>query len=109
MSKTLAAELRHRVIIQENTGTVNDGAGNQVPLWELVASVPAKVTPVSGNEITLAEKRTQEITHIVKIRYRPNMRKDKHRIIFNGRVMRIQYIINKDELNIQLNLQCKEV
>lgn len=109
MKKTLGAKLIHKITIEENKGTVNDGAGNQVPFWELVASsVPAFVRPVSGAELTRYDKTQQELTHNVKIRYRPNMRKDKHRIIFNGRVLGIQYIINTDEQNIELNIQCSE-
>jgi SPP1 family predicted phage head-tail adaptor len=109
MRKTLGAKLIHRITIEENRGLTNDGAGNQVPLWETVASsVPAFVKPISGAELTRYDKKMQNLTHNVKIRYRPNMRKDKHRIIFNGRVLGIQYIINTDEQNIELNMQCSE-
>ncbi len=110
MRKTLGAKLIHRVTIEENKGTVSDGAGNQVPKWEPVAvNIPAYVKPVSAAQINNYSKVAQETTHLVEIRYRPNMRKDKHRVKFNGRVLSIQYIINKDEKNIELNFQCKEV
>lgn len=109
MRKALGARLRHRITIEENKGNVNDGAGNLVPLWEpIVTNLPAEVSPSNGTELTRYDKKMQEITHNVKIRFRPNMRKDKHRIIFNSRVLAIQYIINKDELNIELNIQCSE-
>ncbi|AKU43349.1 head-tail adaptor protein [Bacillus phage Silence] len=107
--KTLGAQMIHRVTIEENAGNVNDGAGNIVPKWVPVASlVPAKVTPTNGAEITTADKKAAQITHIVKMRYRSGLIKDKHRVIFNGRILKIEYIINKEERNIQLDLQCKE-
>lgn len=102
-------KLRHKITIQEQQGTDNDGAGNEVPNWVNVAFPWASVNPYRGTETTIAEKRTEEVSHIVTIRYRKGMKKDKHRVILkDGRVLKIEYIINKDERNIQLELFCKD-
>ena len=100
--------LRQRITIEENTGTTNDGAGNQIPAWVPVATVWAEVRPTSAYEAKIAEKNGQYTTHMIKVRYIPGIKKDKHRIKFNGRVFKIQYIINTDEKNIELNFQCLE-
>lgn len=103
-------KLRHKITIEENKGTVNDGGGNKTPLWEPIASdIWANVRAVSGNEINIASKNIQELTHVVTIRYKTGIKKDKHRVNFRGRILKIEYVINKDELNIELILQCKEV
>jgi SPP1 family predicted phage head-tail adaptor len=101
-------KLRHRVTIEENRGTVNDGGGNKTPVWEPVATTWANVKPINGNEKTIAEKNAQEISHIVTMRYRSDIKKPKHRINFNERILAIEYIINVDERNIELTLQCRE-
>lgn len=101
-------KLRHRVVIEENMGTVSDGGGNKHPNWEMKATAWAEVKPTNGYERTVAERNGQQITHKVKMRYRTDIRKDKHRINFNGRVLAIEYIINTDELNVELVLNCRE-
>jgi SPP1 family predicted phage head-tail adaptor len=103
------SNLRHRVNIEKNQGTVNDGGGNKTPNWVVIATTWAEVRPSNGTEVTIAERKGQEITHNVKMRYRSDIKKDNHRINFNGRILAIEYIINKDERNIELNLQCREV
>lgn len=101
-------KLRHRVTIQENQGTINDGGGNKLPNWVDVATVWAEVRPVNGQEATIAEKRGQQVTHAVNMRYRPNVKKDKHRIIHKGRILKIEYVLNVDERDIELNITCRE-
>lgn len=102
-------KLRHQITIEENKGTINDGGGNKIPNWEAIATnVWANVRPVNGSEATIGEKRGQQLTHSVTIRYRAGIKKDKHRIIYKGRIFKIEYITNKDEANIELNIQCIE-
>ena len=102
------SKLRDKIIIEEDQGTINDGYGNTKKNWVQVAAVWAEVRPLRGYEVTIADKKGQEITHNVKIRYRPGLKKETQRVIFKGRILAIEYIINKDERNIELNLQCKE-
>lgn len=106
--KILVNQLRHKITIEENQGTINDGGGNKIPVWVPIASdVWANVRPIDGSEITTAERLEQQLTHMVTIRYRKDIEK-KHRIVYRGRILKIENIINKDELNVQLILQCKE-
>jgi SPP1 family predicted phage head-tail adaptor len=101
-------KLDKRVIIEQNMGNVSDGAGNKIPNWQPIAEVWAGVKPLNGSQTNIAEKKAAQITHNVKMRYRTDIVKDKHRINFKGRILAIEYIINKDERNVELNLQCVE-
>jgi SPP1 family predicted phage head-tail adaptor len=101
-------KLRHRATIEENTGTANDGGGNQVPVWEPIATTWANIRPLRGDEVVIANKTGQEVTHMVTMRYRADIDKEIHRINYKGRILAIQHIVNKDELNVELNITCRE-
>ena len=101
-------KLKHRVTIQEQQGTANDGGGNKIPNWVDLATIWANVSPINGTETVIAEKRGQQLTHNVTIRYRADI-KAKMRFMFNGRILDIQYIINANEENKELKIQCLEV
>lgn len=101
--------MRQKISIQEQQGTTNDGAGNQIPNWVTVAFPWADVKPFRGTERVIGEKKLAEVSHIIKIRYKSGIKKDKHRVVLkDGRDLVIEYIINTDERNIQLELFCKE-
>jgi len=101
-------KLRHRLTIEENTGTTNDGAGNKLPRWEPVATTWAEVKPLRGQEVDIANQFGQEITHRIKMRYRTDITKEKHRIVFKGRTFHIEYLINVNEMDRELNVYCRE-
>lgn len=108
MGKLRVNKLRHQITIEKNAGTQSDGAGNRIPVWEPLFTTWAEVRPLRGDEIETAALLRQEITHMVTIRYRNDFTRDKHRVNFNGRILAIETIINKDELNVELNIQCRE-
>jgi SPP1 family predicted phage head-tail adaptor len=101
-------KLKHKVTIQEFRALDNDGGGNVISDWVDVATVWANVKPITGQESTIAERKAQQLTHTVSMRYRA-ISKDKNRLLFNGRVLTIEYILNVDELNRELRLNCLEV
>lgn len=70
-----AGELRQRVTIQEPNDT-RDALGGLVAGWSDVATVWAKVEPVSGREIVEADAVEARITHRVVIRWRDGLRTD---------------------------------
>ena len=101
--------MRDKITIQSQQGTTNDGAGNEIPNWTNFAFPWADVKPYRGTERVIGEKKMEEVSHIIKIRYKAGITKDKHRVLLkDGRQLRIEYIINTDERNIQLELFCKE-
>ncbi|WP_294186353.1 phage head closure protein [uncultured Clostridium sp.] len=104
-------ELRHKISIQQYSKLTNDYGEveiNNDGIWTEVMTIKAGIYPISGREFFAAETVNSEITHKVKIRYteglKPNMR-----IVFNNRIFSIESIINFKELNIELQLLCKEL
>lgn len=63
-----ARELRHKVIIQSPTGTQN-ALGERTTTWSDVATVQAKVEPVTSRERFVAVQTVGEISHRVTVRY----------------------------------------
>ena len=101
-------KLRQRITFQEDAGAVNDGGGNLIKTWLPVANTWAAVIPVTGSEQVIANQDGEQITHKVTTRYRDDIQKDRHRILFKGRILHIDYIINVEERNTELNIFCKE-
>ncbi|AOY76915.1 phage head closure protein [Clostridium formicaceticum] len=92
---------------------VQDGAGGFLDNWETeegwkeIASVWANIRPLKGREFEQAQQGQAEVTHKVIIRYRKDI--DKSMIIkLNNRRFDISYIMNIDEENKYLELQCLE-
>lgn len=102
-----AGRLRHQVEIQQYTAT-RDAAGQEIRDWTEFATVRADVMPLSGREFFDAAQYNVEISHRVRIRYRPGVT-TKMRVIHEGRVLDIEYVINKDERDRELHLMCIEV
>lgn len=108
MGKLRVNKLRHKVTVEKNTGTQTDGAGNHAKVWEPLFTTWAEVRPLRGEEVEIAARLHQEVTHMVTMRFRNDFKRDKHRINFNGRILAIETILNKDEANIELNITCRE-
>ena len=102
-----AGDLRHRVTIQQATN-IDNGAGDVVvSAWADVATVWAEVRPTSARERLAQQQVTQEVTHLVSMRWTPAIAKDR-RLKFGTRIFNIGGIINVDERNIELRLLCSE-
>ena len=102
-----AGRLRHRVTIE----TPNDEAstyGGPKHVWVPVATVWASVEPLQGREFMAARAANAETTHRVGMRYRGGVTA-KQRINFDGRILEIESVMNRDERNAELQLMCKEV
>jgi SPP1 family predicted phage head-tail adaptor len=100
------SKMRHRITIQKDDGTGNDGGGNVVANWVDVATVWAQITPMSA-DIRQAGQDMQQLTHTVKIRYRNDVN-HAMRFLFNNRVLDIKHIKNVDERNRELQVTCIE-
>lgn len=101
-----AGTLRHRVRIQQLVQT-GDGMGGIMETWQDVAVVWAAVEPLQGRELFEAQQVRAELSHRVRLRYRPDIA-PKMRLIHKGRVFHIESVINRDERNRELVLLCAE-
>lgn len=89
------AELRHRIAIQSIT-EVSDGQGGKTESWSTVATVWARIEPVSSRERLYSDKLEYQRTHKIAIRYRSDITNDM-RILFNGRYFQIKAVYSPDE------------
>lgn len=101
-------QMRHKITLQSLNKSVTDGGGNYVDDWVNVADIWAKVSPINGQQMTVAAQHNQQLTHTVTIRYRANITPGM-RFLYKGRALRIQYIQNIDERNIEMRINCLEV
>lgn len=101
-----AGRLRHRIIIQEHQIT-RDTYQGEIEAWGEVATVWAEVSPISGREFILQQRAEAEVTHRVRLRYRAGL-KPQMRVLFSGRVLQIEAVLNQEERHRELVLMCRE-
>lgn len=101
-----AYKLRHVVNIQSRANQ-QDSTGQQVKVWNTIATVFAAVESLSGKEIEAAQATNYEVTHKVTIRYEPAI-DVKMRVMLGNRVFAIQSITDFEERHHMLTLYCKE-
>ena len=102
-----AGRLRHRITIQEPV-TARNSYGEAITTWTAVATVWASVEPLSGREFFAAEHVQSEVTHRVRMRWQSGITPDM-RVLFDGRVLTIDAVINYGERRTDLQLMCQEV
>lgn len=101
-----AGPLRHRITIQKATETQN-AYGEPVASWSEFVQASASVDPISSREYFSAQRENAEITHRIRMRYRPNIT-HKMRVKWGERVFDIRSIINANSRNRSLELLCVE-
>lgn len=98
-------KLRHRVVIQA-LQPVPDGGGGYTEDWVDTATVWANVEPLQGSTFVQAQKLKVQLTHRVTMRFRPLS--DANRLKHKGRILDIDFILNVEERNEQLKINCAE-
>lgn len=103
-----AGRLRHRVTIQQLVQGVEDGIGGTIDVWQDIGTVWAKVTPLNSREALIAQQLKHDATHQVDLRFRNDIDATM-RLVYRGRILNNISIRNRDELNKQIRLLCREV
>lgn len=101
-----AGMLRHRVQIQQVTET-QDSFGAVVQTWGTVATVWASIEAISGREFFDAAQTNAEITHRIRIRYRPGIA-PAMRVVEGTRTFDIQAVLDPGGRRRELVLMVKE-
>lgn len=105
-------KLKHRITILQSEEK-SDGAGGYIDNWKTgegwseVLTTWADIRMARAREVERAQQRQAEVSHIITMRYRPNIRRS-HIIKFKGRRFDIDYVINIDEGSKYLQLECLE-
>lgn len=101
-------KLRHRVTIEQNSGSP-DSFGEVTPSWSALASnVPARVEGVAGVETRQGEQIEAVVTDVVTIRYRSDVTPEM-RVVHGSRVLNIERALDPDGRTRRLVLHCKEL
>ena len=107
MPRSGAGKYRHRVEVQRATET-RDAHGGLVQTWETLPARWAAVEPLSGNEAAYARETYPGVTHQITMRYYSGL-VPKDRLLFKGRTIEIEAVLNPDERGIETVVMGKEV
>jgi len=107
-----AGRLRHRVVLEERTGSAN--AYNELPdTWATVATLPAAVEPLGGREFFASQQVQGNVSHRITLRYLAGVT-IKHRVRWPDpatgadRIFDINAVIDRDERHRAIELMCTE-
>lgn len=89
-----AGRLRQRLFLEQPVDTP-DGAGGMVRGWSLVAAMWGEVRPRRATERQLADALRSEVTHLITIRHRDDIRPDM-RFTQGARAFRILAVADPD-------------
>lgn len=103
--KYKAGDLIHPVTFQAKTFTP-DGMGGSVVSWSNVIATLAKIEPISAREAYLYDRRQSEVTHKIIVRY-SSLINNELRIVFGGKVLEIEGVLNLEERNRWLEITAK--
>jgi len=98
--------LDRRGTIQQET--VSRGASGQpISSWSDVATVWFLMLNQSGREVVAQREVLAEMTHVLKIRYRPGVTA-KMRFVYGSRTFDILSVRDMNEGHVEMLLDCKE-
>lgn len=80
-------QLDRRVSLQSVSGTTDD-LGETREAWAEYAAVWARLEPISGRELWLAQQAQSEATHKVTLRYRAGVTA-RDRVVYGGRTFHL--------------------
>lgn len=98
-----------RVTIQSPSGS-RDALGERVTTWVNVATVWARVRPLSGKEIMVAGQQQSETSLVVEIRHSSTVSgiNNSYRILFGTRKLIVDNVMNPEESNERLMVYCSD-
>lgn len=99
-------KMRHKITLLSVTRTPDSGGGNKRQDVE-IADVWAEIKALSDGEIYRYEKLEQSITHLIAIRYRPDVVAGMT-LRFDDRKFYIQSVVRVEEKNEFLQLRVRE-
>ena len=98
--------LRHRVDIQQRTGTL-DTFGQAVQTWTTLFTVWASIEDISGKELLASMAINSEISTHIYIRYRAGITA-ANRVLYQGTAYNIQAVVDATGRKRELHLMCSK-
>lgn len=102
-----AGRLRHRVQVQTDRGEANEFNETE-PGWRTVAWRWAELMPQSGSDELVTDQRRQAVKYKVRIRYMAGLTVNHRLLLRDGRILYISAVLNSDEGNAEMMLDCEE-
>jgi SPP1 family predicted phage head-tail adaptor len=101
-----AGKLRDQVTINRWLSSADPqwGAGGG---WVSMDTIWAGVTPVNGTEKFVSQAVQAEATHMVKVRYRPDIT-TKDRLLYRNRTLELLSVLDVDGRRRELEIVAKE-
>lgn len=101
-----SSSLNRRVTIQTRASAL-DTFGQQIATWTDFLTCWASLESQSGKELMAAQAINAELTAMVTILYRASVTAAM-RVLYQGRVLNIQSVIDPDTAHVALQLMCSE-
>ena len=102
------SKMRHRITFLKPIGTYKNSMGENVPDYKEVRTVWAFAAPKTGREYDEAQKLRAETTYNIHTRYFADITAEMQ-IRFNGRILKIESVLNINERNEELLIVASEV
>lgn len=102
------SKMRHRITFLKPTTVTKNTMSENVPEYTEDRTVWAYVAPKTGREYDEAQKLRAETTYNVTTRYLPGITTDM-RILFRGRILKIESVLSIGERFEQLQIVASEV
>lgn len=103
-----AGKLRHKVVLQSFTTTVDMTTGDRVQAWVDVGAIWSAVEPLSGREYIAAAATQSKVAARITIRYRAGVTATQ-RIVHGAKVYNIEAVLaDKASGREYLSLLCSE-
>jgi len=106
MTRNRIGGMRQRLSLERPVRTAAGGGAADVA-WQTVATVFAELVPSSARETFDADLKSAQVTHKVRMRYRPDVEADM-RFTAGDRIFDIRSAINEDERGRWLICLCRE-
>jgi SPP1 family predicted phage head-tail adaptor len=103
-----AAQFKSRVDVQQKVITATGSRGQPLDFaWTNVATkVPAKIEELSGRKLEIARQLVPTATHMVTIRYLPQLKRNMQLVYKQSLILNIGNISNKQMLNFTMEIIC---
>jgi SPP1 family predicted phage head-tail adaptor len=96
--------LQHHITIERPAETRGQ-MGSQKKAWAPICQTWARVQPLSGRALEVAQALHAEVTVKITIRHRADV-DNTCRVMFRGNAYAVQYVLNPSEANRELQLYC---
>ena len=101
------SKLRHRITFLKPVTAIKNSMNESVPKYTEYMTVWANVSPKTGREYDEAQKLRAETTYNVVTRFFDGITADM-RIDFNGKILKIESVLNIGERDEQLQIVAVE-